>query len=109
LPCPHNLDKYLSWAFVEAANFMRRYCPQADAFHKRKSLKENSVLATKALACKIAKASFYMMRDDVAFDVGKMFGKPLKSKKDKGRGSKPEKGLANKPHGPIGDTAATAL
>ena len=105
-----NGNEYLSWAFVEAANFMRRYCPQAEAFHMRKSLKENSVLATKALACKIAKACFYIMRDDVVFDVEKMFGKPLRLKqKNKGRGSKPERGLANKPHAPIGDTAATDL
>ncbi len=104
-----NGNKYLGWAFVEAANFMRRYCPQAEAFHKRKSLKENPVLATKALACKIAKACFYIMRDDVVFDVEKMFGTPLKSKRDKDRGSKPERGLANKPHAPIGNTAAIAL
>ena len=87
-----NGNKYLGWAFVEAANFMRRYCPHAESFHMRKSIKENPVLATKALACKIAKACFYIMRDDVDFDVEKMFGKPLKSKKDKGRGSKPDRG-----------------
>jgi hypothetical protein len=33
------------------------------------------------------------MRDNVDFDVEKMFGKPLKLKKDKGRGSKPDRGL----------------
>jgi transposase len=104
-----NGNKYLGWAFVEASNFMRRSCPEAEAFHRKKSLKENSVLATKALACKIAKACFYIMRDDVVFDVEKMFGKPLKSKKDKGRGSKPERGLANKPHAPIGNTAAAGF
>ena len=106
-----NGNEYLSWAFVEAANFMRRYCPEAGAFYMKKSIKENSTLATKALACKIAKACFHIMRDNVVFDVEKMFGKPIKSKKDKGRGSKPERGLANKPkpHAPIGDTAAAAL
>jgi len=104
-----NGNKYLSWAFVEAANFMRRYCPEAEAFHRRKSLKENFVLATKALACKIAKACFYIMRDDVAFDVRKMFGTPLKLKEDKDRGSKPDRGLATKPRAPIGKTAAIAL
>lgn len=76
-----NGNEYLGWAFVEAANFMRRYCAEAEAFHMKKSLKTKSVVATKALACKIAKACFYIMRDDVAFDVEKMFGKPLKSKK----------------------------
>jgi transposase len=108
-----NGNKYLGWAFVEAANFMTRYCPEAAAFHKRKSLKVKAkvknTLATKALACKIAKACFYIMRDDVVFDVERMFGKPLKSKKDKGRGSKPERGLVTKPRAPIGKTAAIAL
>jgi transposase len=101
-----NGNKYLGWAFVEAANFMTRYCPEAKAFHTRKCLKENYTLATKALACKIAKACFYIMRDDVDFDVEKMFGKPLKSKKDKGRGSKPDRGLDFEPRAPIGKTAA---
>jgi transposase len=105
-----NGNQYLGWAFVEAANFMRRYCPQAEAFHRRKSLKENSIVATKALACKIAKACFYIMRDDVDFDVEKMFGKPLISKQagqNKGRGGKPDRGLDCEPRAPIGDTAAT--
>jgi len=101
-----NGNKYLGWAFVEAANFMKRYCPEAEAFHTRKCLQENYTLATKSLACKIAKACFYIMRDDVAFDMEKMFGKPLKSKRDKGRGSKPDRGLAAKPRAPIGKTAA---
>ncbi len=107
-----NGNEYLSWAFVEAANFMRRYCPPAEAFHMKKIMQQkNHTLATKALACKIAKACFYIMRDDVAFDTGKIFGKPIKTSKDKGRGSKPDRGLAkkHKPHAPIGDTAAATL
>src|SRR5262249_32319238 len=31
-----NGNKYLAWAFVEAANFARRYCPQAKSFYERK-------------------------------------------------------------------------
>jgi len=34
-----NGNKYLSWAYVEAANFFRRYCPKADAFYQHKKLK----------------------------------------------------------------------
>lgn len=91
-----NGNQYLGWVFVEAANFMRRYCPQAQEFYRRKCLKVKPVVATKALACKIAKACFYIMRDDVIFDVEKIFGKPLISTKagqNKGCGSKPERGL----------------
>lgn len=31
-----NGNKYLAWAFVEAANFARRFCPEAKRFHERK-------------------------------------------------------------------------
>ena len=45
-----NGNAYLVWAFIEAANFARRYCPEANAFHEKKKAKKNTVLATKALA-----------------------------------------------------------
>ena len=31
-----NGNKYLAWAFVEAANFALRYCPEAKRFYERK-------------------------------------------------------------------------
>ena len=34
-----NGNKYLAWAFVEAANFALRYCPQAKSFYERKKRK----------------------------------------------------------------------
>ncbi len=36
-----NSNKYLSWAYVEAANFMRRYCEDAKIWHQRKASKKN--------------------------------------------------------------------
>jgi hypothetical protein len=48
------IKEVITCCFLEAANFMTRYCPEAKAFHTRKCLKENYTLATKALACKIA-------------------------------------------------------
>jgi transposase len=45
-----NGNKYLSWAYIEAANFSRRFCPMAKKFYQRKLAKSNKVLATKALA-----------------------------------------------------------
>jgi len=68
-----NGNKYLSWAYIEAANFMRRYCLSAQKFYQRKEAKANSILATKALSNKIAKASYYVIRDQVPFDVEKLF------------------------------------
>jgi transposase len=68
-----NGNKYLSWAYVEAANFARRYCPSAQRFYQRKMAEKNSIVATKALANKICRASYYIMRDHVPFDEGNLF------------------------------------
>ena len=69
-----NGNKYLAWAFVEAANFARRYCPQAKSFYERKKRKSNGVLATKALAHKLARACYHMLREQKPFDVSRCFG-----------------------------------
>jgi transposase len=50
-------NKYLGWAFVEAANFARRYDERCRQWYDRKAARTNPVLATKALACKLAKAA----------------------------------------------------
>ena len=68
-----NGNKYLAWAYVEAAHFIVRYCPEANRFYQRKKVKVNGALATKALANKLARASYYMLRDQVAFDKDKLF------------------------------------
>jgi len=69
-----NGNRYLNWAYVEAANFIRRYCPEAKAWHQRKLRRSKQVVATKALASKICKACYFIMRDQVDFDVKKIFG-----------------------------------
>jgi transposase len=69
-----NGNKYLGWAFVEAANFALRYCPQAKSFYDRKKSKTNRVLAIKALAHKLARACYHMLRDQKPFDVSRCFG-----------------------------------
>jgi transposase len=69
-----NGNKYLAWAFVEAANFAMRYCPQAKSFYDRKKSKTNRVLAIKALAHKLARACYHMLRDQRPFDVHLCFG-----------------------------------
>ncbi len=68
-----NGNKYLAWAYVEAANFSKRYCPEAKKFYQRKMAKTNKIVATKALANKLARASYYIIRDQVPFDVEKLF------------------------------------
>jgi transposase len=69
-----NGNKYLAWAFVEAANFALRCCPQAKSFYERKKRKANRVLAIKALAHKLARACYHMLREQKPFDVGRCFG-----------------------------------
>ena len=68
-----NGNKYLSWAYVEAAHFAIRYCPHAQAFYQRKMAKTNGIVAIKALSNKLARASYYVMRDQVPYDVAKLF------------------------------------
>ena len=69
-----NGNKYLAWAYVEAANFARRYCVKAQSFYQSKEAKKNNTVAIKALSNKLSKASYYIMRDQVGFDEEKLFG-----------------------------------
>lgn len=68
-----NGNKYLEWAFVEAANFLRRYNTEAQRYYQKKAAKTKTVVATKTLAHKLARAAYYMIRDNVPFDETKMF------------------------------------
>jgi transposase len=66
-------NKYLSWAFVEAANFAKRSDEHCRRWFDRKSAKTNSVLATKALACKLAKAAWHVMAHQTRYEPARMF------------------------------------
>jgi transposase len=68
-------NKYLAWAFVEAANHAVRYSPELRAWFQRKQARSGKrVIAIKALACKLAKACFFMLRDKADFDVKRLTG-----------------------------------
>jgi len=73
-------NKYLAWAFVEGANFARRYDPQCRRWYDRKVAKTSNVIATKALACKLAKVAWHVMAEGTDYDSQRMFG-PAGSKK----------------------------
>jgi transposase len=68
-----NGNKYLSWAFVEAAHFAARFCPEAKRFYAKKFAKTNGAVATKALAHKLARACYHMLKTGQAFDVKRCF------------------------------------
>ncbi|MDY6895374.1 MAG: IS110 family transposase [Thermotogota bacterium] len=70
-----NGNKYLAWAYVEAANFAIRFSPAAQKFYQKKKAKRNGIVAIKALSNKLARASYYLMRDQVAYDVTDLFRK----------------------------------
>jgi transposase len=69
-----NGNKYLSWAFVEAAHFAIRFNSKIKSFYQRKKAKTKVVVAIKAVAHKLCRACYYIMRDRVAFDMTKAFG-----------------------------------
>jgi len=68
-----NGNKYLAWAFVEAANFALRYCPEAKRFYERKKAKTKNVIAIKALAHKLARACYHILKEGKPFDVKRCF------------------------------------
>jgi len=69
-----NGNRYLAWAYVEGAQFMRRHCEKAKRFYQRKLAKTNEYVAGKALASKLTKACYFILRDRVEFDMERMFG-----------------------------------
>src|ERR671931_559426 len=71
-----NGNPYLAWASMEAAQFALRFQPEAQRFYQRKLAKSrnNTILARKAVAHKLSRACYYMMRDLVPFEATKAFG-----------------------------------
>lgn len=68
-----NGNKYLAWAFVEAAHFAVRFYPEAKSYHDRKAAKVNAVVAIKSIAHKLARAVFHVLHDQLPFDPKKVF------------------------------------
>jgi transposase len=68
-----NGNEYLAWAFMEAANFAIRFCVAAKQFYERKKRKTNRIVALKALAHKLARACYHILREQKPFDVGRCF------------------------------------
>jgi transposase len=61
---------------MEAAQFARRFQPEAQRFDQRKlaQSRHNTVLARKAVAHKLSRACYYMRRDLVPFEATKALG-----------------------------------
>jgi transposase len=69
-----NGNPYLEWAYMEAAQFAIRFSPTVQRFYQRKQAKSHLMVARKAVAHKLARACYYIMRDLMPFDVHKAFG-----------------------------------
>jgi transposase len=69
-------NKYLAWAWVEAANFALRYSPEIKRWYQRKVARcgGKAVVALKAVAAKLAKAAYYMLKNQEAFKLEQVFG-----------------------------------
>jgi transposase len=68
-----NGNKYLAWAFSEAAEFARRYDQQARAYYNRKMQKTNFMVAHNALAHKLARAAYHVMKEQTQFMPERLF------------------------------------
>jgi transposase len=69
-----NGNKYLSWAYAEASEFARRLYSEPRAYYNRKMQKTNAAVAHSALSNKLARAAYYVMRDQVPFQPERLFG-----------------------------------
>lgn len=68
-----NGNRYLAWAYVEAANFAVRYCEPAKKFYQKKKAKRNGIVAIKAVAHKLARACYHMLKTGEVFSVERCF------------------------------------
>lgn len=68
-----NGNRYLAWVFSEASELARRNNALAKRYYDRKLQKTNRMVAHAALAHKLARAAYYIMRDQVPFDPEKLF------------------------------------
>ena len=63
-----NGNRYLSWAFSEAAQMARRFNARFRRYYARKAAQTNTIVATRALSNKLARICYYIMRDEVVFN-----------------------------------------
>jgi transposase len=68
-----NGNRYLAWAYSEASELARRFDDQARVYFQRKAHRSNRMVAHQALAHKLARAAYYIMRDGVPFMPEKLF------------------------------------
>jgi transposase len=68
-----NGNKYLAWAFMEAAHYAAIWNPQIKCYYQRKQAKAHVLVAKKAVANKLARACYHMLKRREVFDVTRAF------------------------------------
>lgn len=66
-------NRFLAWAYIEAATFAIRYYPPIRRWYDRKASKRHRVLALKALAHQLARGCYHVLRDQTHFDIDRAF------------------------------------
>lgn len=69
-----NGNKYLEYAFMEAAHYAAIWEPRIKRYYQRKAAKTHKMVAKKAIANKLARACYQMFIHDQVFDVNRAFG-----------------------------------
>jgi transposase len=68
-----NGNAYLCWAFIEASNHAIKNYSEVKKYYQRKLNKTIRVVALKAIANKLSKACYFILRDGVKFDMNRLF------------------------------------
>ncbi len=68
-----NGNKYLAWAYLEAAHSARIHHEAIRSYYERKKARTNRIVAIKTVSHKLARASYYVMRDGVDYDQARTF------------------------------------
>lgn len=69
-----NGNKYLAWAFLEAAHYAAIWSPEVKRFYQKRRAKRHILVAKKTVTNKLAKACYHMLRREERFDVRRAFG-----------------------------------
>ncbi|MCH7995155.1 MAG: transposase [Planctomycetes bacterium] len=68
-----NGNAFVCWAYIEAANFAIRFDRTIRRFYDRKKSRTKRIVALKAVAHKLARACYHMIKDDTEFKVTRAF------------------------------------
>jgi len=69
-----NGNKYLAWAFMEAAHYAAIWSPEIKRFYQKRQAKRHILIAKKTVANKLARACYHMLKRQEPFDVQRAFG-----------------------------------